>query len=837
MIYRESQQLERWQTRFASFSNDVARLEAGNPEQQALVRNIQANTQRLRDVFDSVVAAVGSPSTGQSRAIDPAVLRVSWSRMAVQSQALVSDASRLSQLLDNEASQSQRMNTIVVIALIVIFIAYFLVNYLLMQRRALKGLAKLQAGTAVIGAGNLDFRIEERRNDEIGDLSHAFNRMAANLKTVTASKTDLEREIDERKKAEEALKRSEVQLRAIFENVDEGLVVSDLNGQFLYWNRTAMEMHGFTSPEEANRKLPEFQDTFVLADKEGNVLPITEWPLARILRGDNLDDWEIHIRRVNSDWNRIWEYNGALIRTEEGTPFLALVTVKDITEHKKAESGRTADRPAFREMIALARMKHPPFGAVLVWKLNRFARNREDSIIFKSLLRKQDIQVISINEPLEDTPAGRLLEGIIEVIDEFYSSNMAQDVTRGMRENAMRGYFSGGSPPSGYAVTKVKDGIKMRSTLVPEPSLSLVVKRIFDEYSSGKGLKEIAKSLNRDGIPTRCGKRWGSTVVHQVLTNEAYKGTLVWGKRRRRNMEPVRVEKAWPAIVGDSVFDSVQAQLKARGPKLTHPRRIASEYLLSGLLKCGVCGNAMSGHSTKSGKFFYYRCGNASKRGPEECPGHWLPKEKLEHFVVDKIRNHILDDGNLTELANITKEEVDSKIRSQREQLEVLDSQIKDVELRLEHLYDALEKGSFSQEELAPRIRKLQARKEELELARHQMDYSIQSKLIEAPDMQKVQAYVADLRSLLVSSPIVEQKAFLKGFNKDVVVGSKELTINYTMPLDTGTQLGTLRKFYLLSLMVSCVGLEPKTLFRLPPPSPPPPPPFPHQNLLPQAAP
>lgn len=252
----------------------------------------------------------------------------------------------------------------------------------------------------------------------------------------------------------------------------------------------------------------------------------------------------------------------------------------------------------------------------------------------------------------------------------------------------------------------------------------------------------------------------------------------------------VRVEKAWPAIVDDSVFDSVKVQLKARGPKLTHPRRIASEYLLSGLLKCGVCGNAMSGHSAKSGKFFYYRCGNASKRGPEECPGRWLPKEKLERFVVDKIKNCILDDGNLTELANITREEMDSSIRSQQEQLEVLDGQISDAELRLEHLYDALEKGSFSQEELAPRIRKLQTRKEELESARHQMNYSIQSKLIEAPDMQKVQSYVADLRSLLVSSPIVEQKAFLKGFIKNIVVGSKELTINYTMPLDAADTTG-----------------------------------------------
>jgi len=113
----------------------------------------------------------------------------------------------------------------------------------------------------------------------------------------------------------------------------------------------------------------------------------------------------------------------------------------------EAESGRTMARPAFKEMVSLVRLKNPPFEAILVWKLNRFARNREDSIIYKSLLRKRGIQVISVNEPVEDTPAGHMLEGIIEVMNEFFSANLAQDVIRGMKENAMRGYFSGGKPP------------------------------------------------------------------------------------------------------------------------------------------------------------------------------------------------------------------------------------------------------------------------------------------------------------------------------------------------------------------------------------------------------
>ncbi len=235
VIYRESQQLERWQTRFASFSSDVARLQTDEPEQQALVRNIEANTRRLKDVFDSVVAAVGSSSQNQGETNDPALLRVSWSRIAVQSQGLVSDASRLSQLLGNQVEELQRTNTIFVVALVGVFGAYFLVNYLIIQRRALKSIATLHAGTAVIGSGNLDFRIEEKRNDEIADLSRAFNRMAADLKTVTASKTDLEREIDERKRAEAVISHL-----ASFPELNPNPVVElDAAGKIVYLNPAA----------------------------------------------------------------------------------------------------------------------------------------------------------------------------------------------------------------------------------------------------------------------------------------------------------------------------------------------------------------------------------------------------------------------------------------------------------------------------------------------------------------------------------------------------------------------------------------------------------------------
>ncbi len=250
VIYREAQQLERWRARFASFSSDVARLSVEAPVQQALARNIQGNAQRLDDVFNSVVSTAESVSQDQGGTIDPALLRVSWSRIAVQTQALVADASRLSQLLDSEVTRLQRTNVVVVVALIAVFVAYFIMNYLVTQRRALRGLARLQAGAAVIGSGNLDFRIEEKGNDEIGDLSRAVNRMTADLKAVTASKIDLEKEIEERKKAEEALRESHQRLKKVLEAETVGVMFWDLTtGRMTDANDTFLNLMGYSRSE------------------------------------------------------------------------------------------------------------------------------------------------------------------------------------------------------------------------------------------------------------------------------------------------------------------------------------------------------------------------------------------------------------------------------------------------------------------------------------------------------------------------------------------------------------------------------------------------------------
>jgi PAS domain S-box-containing protein len=147
--------------------------------------------------------------------------------------------------------------------------------------------------------------------------------------------------VGERQQAEEALRKNEAQLKTVIENLGEGVVVSDLTGQILHFNRAALAMHGFASLDEIRLHLREFADIFVLSSLDGTVLPIEQWPLARILRGEKLHEWEVHIRRKESDRQRVFSYGGTLVLEPSGKPLLAVVTISDITARKHDEEART----------------------------------------------------------------------------------------------------------------------------------------------------------------------------------------------------------------------------------------------------------------------------------------------------------------------------------------------------------------------------------------------------------------------------------------------------------------------------------------------------------------
>jgi DNA invertase Pin-like site-specific DNA recombinase len=436
-------------------------------------------------------------------------------------------------------------------------------------------------------------------------------------------------------------------------------------------------------------------------------------------------------------------------------------------------------------MIAAARQKNSPFDAILVWKLSRFARSREDSIVFKALLRKHGVQVVSITEPFEDTPTGKLLEAIIESLDEFYSANLGQEVLRGMRESASRGFYVASNAPYGYQRVKVRDGNKERPRLELHAHRAPVVARIFREFLAGAGLKDIARALNSEGIPAPRGKKWGKTTLHKILVNEAYTGTLVWGRTSKNSQKspPIRVEDAWEPIVDRETFSRVQSLLRERAPVHLHPRRANSHYLLSGLARCGHCGKALVCQDAKSGQFSYYICNTLLKQGAGTCPTPYLNSRKFEKVVIDKIKERILTEENLRELVRLVNEEMDAQASETRQRLEAVTAEIADVHRRLGRLYDALETGKLTLNDLAPRIQALRHREDQLQAARLDLEQLLTERRIELADEKMVRSYVENLREVLTNSSIPEQKAFIRSFVKEVRVTGKEVVLTYTIPL------------------------------------------------------
>lgn len=224
--------------------------------------------------------------------------------------------------------QAKRFLLRIVLIDLVLF-GFGIAGAFVLSRGITRPLNQLTNSASEISGGSYSGVVPIHRNDELGALGKAFNLM---VDKVRDSQTELERKV-------EALGESEQRLQTVIENLSEGLVVSDLDGQMLNWNRAAREIHGFASKEDCLLKLPDFADIFELSDLEGSVLDLEQWPLARVIRGERLQNLELRIRRLDSDWNRVLNYGGSVVREANGK-LAAVVTMSDISERKRTEEER-----------------------------------------------------------------------------------------------------------------------------------------------------------------------------------------------------------------------------------------------------------------------------------------------------------------------------------------------------------------------------------------------------------------------------------------------------------------------------------------------------------------
>ena len=291
----------------------------------------------------------------------------------------------------------------------------------------------------------------------------------------------------------------------------------------------------------------------------------------------------------------------------------------------RALSGKTDKRPQFQAMLRDSAKKR--WSYVLLWKIDRFARNRYDSATYKFKLKKNGVRVLYAKESIPEGPEGILLESVLEGSAEYYSANLSQNIRRGMKYNAQDCKVNSGAIPFGYC--KGPDG---RFALVDAEAE--VVREIFRKVAEGVPFVEIANDLNGRGIHTKRGGLWGRTSFHRILVNETYTGVYSFGD--------VRIEGGVPAIIDKSLFLAVAERLRTKkNPQGRH--RVNGEYLLTGKLFCGLCKSPMvgvSGTGRNGDLHFYYSC--QKRRSEHTCPKENVSRDWLERVVVQATLDYVL---------------------------------------------------------------------------------------------------------------------------------------------------------------------------------------------------
>ena len=340
----------------------------------------------------------------------------------------------------------------------------------------------------------------------------------------------------------------------------------------------------------------------------------------------------------------------------------------------RALTGKTDNRAAFQKMIRDA--KNNKFNYVLVYKLDRFARNRYDSAMYKNMLKKHDIRVVSIKENISDSPEGIILESVLEGMAEYYSANLSQNIKRGMVENALQCKFNGSGRPLGYNITPDKH-------FEIDPVGAKVVKEIFEMYASGKQSSEIITYCNNKGYKTAQNKPFNKNSIGRIVSNEKYIGTYRHGD--------IVIENGIPAIIDKDLFEKVQKVVKKNYTSRARAKADV-EYLLSGKLFCGKCNDKMTGISGtgKSGKKHYYYICNSQKN--HSCDKTSERKEWLEDIVVKTTVKQVLTDDNIEKIAVKAIELIEAEM-ADTTRLKYYEDELKETQKRIKNLINLMEQG------------------------------------------------------------------------------------------------------------------------------------------------
>ena len=459
-----------------------------------------------------------------------------------------------------------------------------------------------------------------------------------------------------------------------------------------------------------------------------------------------------------------------------------------VQEYIEPGASATDDkRPVFQQMIADALQKPPMFDAIIIHSLSRFFRDGIEFGVYERKLAKNKVKVISITQPTSDDASGEMMRRIINLFDEHQSRENAKHTSRAMKENARQGYFNGSRAPFGYQAiaTDVSGsrGRKKKKLAIHEAEAD-IVRLAYDLYLHGHegramGIKEITRHLMGKGLLMR-GRPWTIQTVHNLLSNTLYMGdyyfNVIDSTTRQKRPPEEWVKTPIPAIIDAATFEQVRAKRESRAPDKTPPRITTSPTLLTGLLKCGVCGKQLTIATGKGGQYKYYKCTSRHGQGNHACTSANLPMEKTDQQVLNQLADKVFTPTRLQTMMTELRKRLKASRETQQDQINQLNRQLKQTEDRQHRLLDAIETGTIELDELTQkRAQQLKASRESLliELARTRTQIALPIEQIRASQIDSLGKL---LRKQLLSGNTAFAKGYLNLLVDEIVVRGNTAT-------------------------------------------------------------
>ena len=455
----------------------------------------------------------------------------------------------------------------------------------------------------------------------------------------------------------------------------------------------------------------------------------------------------------------------------------------------EARSGSSDDRAAFQEMISYA-LKNPVH-YILVHKLDRFARNRYDSIKYKHVLRKKGVRVISASQPIigSGDPTEVLLEAMLEGMDEFYSLNLARESIKGMAENARNGWWNGGKSPFGYKLVEVQSPKGIKRKLSVEVSEAKTVQKIYSLYLAGNGVSKIRNILNNENLMAR-KRRFAKNLIINILRNEKYVGDMTFGKRMNKrkspvdvNMEPITIQDTHDALVARDDWNKVQKMLNGKRPDLKYPRAVTSAYLFSGLIECELCGAkfvGISGYNSKKKPYRYYVCNTYRRIGPKACLQTRFNASDVDSKFIKRLKGLLVGEERIEEMVRTENDALKQIKVTADSRIERIEKEIENLDHRIERLFDIIETGDLglAKQNVAPRLEALQAKRSSLQIDLQELKVKASQKPIRVSE-EVIKAW-SDLYDRFFSVESVwTQKRFIQSLVKWVKINTERARICY----------------------------------------------------------